>query len=79
MHTHTHIYIYTYTYIHWQIYCNIPIETCTLSVVVLVGDGSPTGLWEGEEHRCVQLQHPAAEEASRSVQGATCCQSGATI
>lgn len=40
------------------------------------GDGSSAGLREGEEHRCVQLQHPAAGEAPCSVQGPPCCQSG---
>lgn len=44
--------------------------------VVFAGDGGPTSLRQGEEHWRVQLQHPAAGETSRSVQGASCCQSG---
>lgn len=45
--------------------------------VVFAGDGSPASFREGEEHRSVQLQHPAAGEAARSVQSAPCCQPGA--
>ena len=65
---------------HLTCFCCCFVSLCgrfvSLCCVLFSGDGSPAGLGEGEEHRCVQLQHPAAGETSRSVQGAPCCQSG---